>query len=403
MMRTKRTYGIAAVGIGVALVVSACGSSSSSSSKASTTSAAGASAGTSGSAAAGSGANAKIMVMGDFTSTIPFTLPEIVPTVKGVLRNMPNVQIETCDTKGTPAAFVTCSRQAQSDKVAAVILGFSAGAADQSLLTKAKIPVLDTADSTSPNSYPVSQSFALYTALGVGLGKQGCSKLGIVYLDGSDFLVDYIKQGFESTGGKEVARAAVAANAADLAPAVSKLTGAGAECVAVSLTPSGAAQALTALKQSGKQLKIGGISAIFTGQLIQSLGALTNGLYVVDQELNPDDSAPGIQQVAADEHAADSSAKVTQQAVGAWVSAKLVQATIAKLQGTATAASFTTALDSLRNVDMDGVIQPWSTIPLNSKAFPRIFNHYGINYVIQNGKPVRQGDFYDIAPILEKN
>lgn len=401
MIRTKRIHGLAVIGIGAALALSACGSSSSKasgSSSAAGSAAAGASSG--GTAAAGSSVTAKIMVIGDFTSTIPFTVPEIVPTVKGVLKSFPNATIETCDSKGTVGAYVTCEHKAVSDNVAAVIQGFVT-AQDQSYLTKAKVPVLDTTSANEANGYPVSESFSLYTALGVGLAKTGCTKLGTIYLDGSGFLIDYIKQGFEASGGKEVARAPVAANAADLAPAVAKLTGAGAQCVAVSDTPTGAAQALTALKQSGKTLTIGGISAIFSQQLIDSLGSLTNGLLVVDSIQNPGDTSPGIQQVAADEHSQDSGAKVTEQAVTAWVSARLVAAALPAVQGAVTPTSMTTALDGLRNVDLDGVIPPWSSIPLTNPIFARIFNHYGINYVVQNGKPVKQGTFYDTSSILQ--
>jgi len=351
-------------------------------------------------AAEGSDVAAKIMVIGDFTSTIAFTEPEIVPTVKGVLRDFPNVQIETCDAKGAAASYLSCEQKAISDKVAAVVLGFSAGAQDSSLLTTAAIPVIGNGDAHSPNSYPVTESFSEYVALGAGLYNADCKKLGIVYLDGSDFLVDYIKEGFEGRGGKEVARASVAANAADLTPAVSKVTGAGAECVAVSLPPTGAAQALTALKQSGKQLLIGGISAVFSQQVIDSLKSLTDGLLLVDEQENPADDTPGIKQVAADAHAIDSKAPITQQGISSWVAARLVAAALPKVSGEVTNKSMAQALDSLRDVDMLGVIEPWSTVPLDSKTFSRIFNHYGISYIIKDGTPSRQGEFYDTSDLL---
>jgi hypothetical protein len=280
------------------------------------------------------------------------------------------------------------------------VLGFSAGATDQSVLTKANIPVVGNAIASSPNGYPTAESYSGYVALGAGLYSTGCRKLGIIYIDGSDFLIKYITDGFEGKGGKEVARGAVAANAADLTPAVSKVTSAGAECVAVSLAPTGAAQALTALKQSGKNLIIGGISAVFSQQLIDSLKGLTEGLIVVDTALNPADDAPGINEAKAAMTGEDSSAKMTQQAVSAFISAKLINAALATSTGTATPESMTTALNGLKDVDVSGVIHPWSTTLLQSKTFARIFNHYGINYKIVSGKPVKQGDFYDTASIL---
>ncbi len=404
-MRRRTLFGsTSALALAALLTLSACSSSGGSSGSSAPAQSGAPSAATSSSgaapAAAGSNVAAKILVTGDFTSTIPFTLPEIVPMVKGVLKGFPNVTIETCDAKGTAAAFLVCEQQAVKDKVAAVVLGFSGGGQDMSVLTKANIPVIGSGDAHSPNSYPATESFSEYVTLGAGLAETGCKKLGIIYLDGSDFLVDNIKAGFEGKGGKEVARAAVAANAPDLTPAVAKVTGAGAECVAVSLTPAGAAGALTALKQSGKALTIGGISAVFSQQLIDSLKSLTDGLIVVDVQLNAADSSPGLTEASTAMHSVDPKAQLTQQAVSAFVAAKLIAAALPKVSGTVTNTSFVTALDGLRNIDMGGVIHPWSSIPIQGKTFPRIFNHYGINYKITGGKPVRQGGFYDIGPLL---
>jgi ABC-type branched-subunit amino acid transport system substrate-binding protein len=394
-VQRKRTASLSAALLMVG-VLALTGCSSSKKSTDTNTTAAGATS----AAAPGANAKGKILVLGDFTSTIPFTLPEIVPMVKGVLKGFPNLDIETCDAKGTAPAFLICEQKAIQDKVAAVVMGFSAGGQDMSVLTKANIPIIGSGDAHSPNMYPVSESFSEYVALGAGLYQTGCKKLGIIYLDGSDFLVNYIKAGFEGKGGKEVARASVAANAADVTPAVSKLTGAGAECVAVSLTPSGAAQALTALKQSGKSLIIGGISAVFSQQVLDALKSLTDGLVVVDVQLNAADNAPGITEAAATMHSVDPKATMTQQAVSAFVAARLVAAALPKVTGDVTTASFTTALNSLRDVDMLGVVSPWSTTPLASKSFPRIFNHYGVNYTVHGGKSTKQGDFYDISSLL---
>ncbi|MEV0766762.1 hypothetical protein [Nocardia salmonicida] len=120
----------------------------------------------------------------------------------------------------------------------------------------------------------------------------------------------------------------------------------------------------------------------------------------MDTVLNPSDDAPGIKNAAATIQAVDAKAMMTQQAVGSYIAAELVAAALLKVNGEVTAASLTTALDGLRNVDMNGVIPPWSSIPVEGNTFPRIFNHYGINYKIQDGKAVKQGDFYDIVALL---
>jgi hypothetical protein len=391
MIRRKSLGIVLTVGLGAVLALSACGSSSSKASSPSGSASAGGSSPT-------SSIKAKIMIAGDITSTIPFTVPEIVPTVKGVLRNFPGVTFETCDSKGTPSAALACEEKAVQDHVAAVIYGYGYITQNQALLVKAGIPVIGEADTTSADSFATSSATAEYVGLGIGLAKAGCTKLGTVYIDGTDYLADYIKKGIISQGGTEVARAAVAANAADLAPAIAKLTGANAQCIAVSLAPAGAAQALIAIKQSGKKLIVGGVSAVFSQQLLKSLGApLTNGLISVDQQLNAADNAPGIAQIKADIASQHSTEPVTQIGIISWVAARYVAAALPKVQGAVTGKSLTTALDGLRNVDMDGVIHPMSSVELPNPAFKRLFNAYGITYTITNLAAVRNGDFFSLA------
>jgi branched-chain amino acid transport system substrate-binding protein len=262
--------------------------------------------------------------------------------------------------------------------------------------------VLGTADTSKDNSFATNSGTGVFAAIGIGLAKQGCTKLGDLYADGGAILADNVKNGVESQGGKEVARAAVAANAPDVSPAVARITGAGAQCIALNVSPGAVVQALTALKQSGKTLTAGGVSAIFTKQILDSLGPLANGLIVAEMQLDGGDAAaPGIAAVTADVHAISASAPVTQAGVIGWISAKLVAAALPKVQGPVTATSLMAALNGLRNVSLDGVIPPWSSVELTSPAYKRLFNHYAINYKIENGVPIRQGDFFDMAPVLE--
>jgi len=340
------------------------------------------------------------MVAGDITSTIPFTVPEIVPAVKGALRDT-GLQVVTCDTKGTPGGAQACEHQAVADGVVAVINGFSQMNADQAILTKANIALLGQTDDTSPTSFDINSLYGGYVSLGLGIAKTGCDKLGILYLDGTDLLVDNVKNGFEAQGGKEVARAAVASNAPDLTPAVAKITGAGAQCVALSLTPTQVAQAITAIKQSGKSLIMGGVAGIFTPQVRKSLGSLVEGVVTVTTTEDPSDNGPGLDQYRADIKAVDSGAQPASVGVLVWAAAKLVAAALPKIEGPVTATTMLAALNGLRDVDLGGVIPNWSSVELDNPAYKRWFNHYGVTYKIHDGNLVRQGDFYDLAPVLD--
>jgi ABC-type branched-subunit amino acid transport system substrate-binding protein len=257
--------------------------------------------------------------------------------------------------------------------------------------------------STDPNAFAMSNAGALYAGNGVALAKSGCKKMGILYLDGTDALVDFVKKGAESAGAKEVARAPIAANAPDLAPAISKLTGAGAQCVALSVIPSQVAQAVTAINQSGKKLTMAAVSAIVTPEVLDSLGDLANGILIVDGQQNgADKSSPGIKKVTKQIKAVDSSADITEVGLIDYISGRLIAAALKADPTATTPAALTTALNGLRDVPVEGIVHPISMVELTNPDYTRLFNHYGISYKIVKGVPTRQGDFFDISPILQK-
>jgi len=343
----------------------------------------------------------KVMVIGDLTSqSLGFTVPEIVPSAKAALKTVKNVEILTCDSKGDAAVGEACGKKAVDAQVDAVILGFGQGMGDA--LAAAGIPVVgNPPNATAPNSFPTISSFALYAANGVALAKSGCKKLGILYLDGTDFLVNYVKAGAESAGAKEVARAPIPANAPDLTPAVAKLTGAGAQCIALSVIPAQVVQAVTAVNQTGKRLQMAAVSAIMTKEVRDSLGELSNGIIIVDNQLNPEDRSPAIKKVTKRIKAVDPAADITQVGLVAYIGGRLLAAAIPQVQGDVTPASLTAALNGLRDTPVDGLIHPYSAVELTNPSFKRFFNHYGISYKIVNGRPKAQTGFFDLADVLD--
>ena len=276
----------------------------------------------------------KVMLITDVTSqSLGFANPEGEASAKAALKGT-DVQLEVCDSKGTAADGEACAKKAVNDGVTAVILGFAQGTTD--ILKAAGIPVVGNSSTTDSNSFAVSSPAALYAANGVALGKSGCKKLGILYLAGTDSLVDFVKKGAASAGAKEVARAAIAANEPDLAPAISKLTGAGATCVALSVIPSQVAQAVTAINQSGKKLTMAAVSAIVTPDVLQSLGDLANGILIVDAQQNPADISAGMKKVTKQIKAVDSSADVTEVGLIDYIGGRLIAAALKTTTGDVT-------------------------------------------------------------------
>ncbi|MCU1343955.1 MAG: putative substrate-binding transporter protein component, partial [Acidimicrobiia bacterium] len=339
-----------------------------------------------------------VMVIDDFTNLVSVDLQGTYPMAQAVFKDMPGVKVTKCDSKGDANGSQACQRQAVDAKVAAVITSFSALAQDQTVLTKAGIPVLGNTVNNAPTAFGLTSSLGAFGGLGVGLGNAGCKKVGIIYIDGTDFLQDMTTKGVQLSGGTVAAKASTPVNAPDLAPAIAKLNGAGVDCMSLSLAPPMVVQAMTAINQSGKKVKVVTVSAIMTPKIRDSLGSLANGITVTDTQLVPDDTAPGIDEM----RSLVGQAKMSAYSTFVWASAKVIKAALPAVQGDVTSASLLPALNGVRNVDLGGVLHTFSAIPLDNPAFSRWFNHYGVNYVIQNGKFVRQGaDFYDIGPAVK--
>jgi ABC-type branched-subunit amino acid transport system substrate-binding protein len=370
------------------LTLAACGSSGKSSTSASGTS------------AKASAATFKVMVMGDFTSSV-LPVPETVPAVKAALKGVPGIQIVTCDSQGAPNAAIACEHTAITDKVAAVVNGFGYATEDDATLAQAGIPILGSTNDTSPISFDVAPSLSSYTGLGAGAAEAGCKTVGVLYLDGTSELVGAIGAGLTFKGAKLAAEAPVAINAPDLAPAVAKLVQAKVSCIILSVSPTMVVQAMTAIKQSGAHPQVLGVSAVFPKQIVTALGSLANGVITTDIALDPSDTAPIVGQIRSAMQAIDPGSQLTVIALTSWVAGRLIAAAARKLHGSVTAAQMLAALNGLRNVNVGGVEPPLSMVPLKAAPYRRTFDHYGINYKIVNGVPHRLGGFYDLEPALD--
>jgi ABC-type branched-subunit amino acid transport system substrate-binding protein len=342
-----------------------------------------------------SAATFKVMVIGDITSQIAFTVPESIAAVKAGLKDVPGAQVLSCDSKGDPNAATACERSAVDAKVSAVVSSFGSLAQDEGILNKAGIPTIGVTDSTSPISF--SLAGASYIGLGPGAAQAGCKAVGTLDLDGTDFLADIIKKGLVASGSKEAARAAVPSNAPDLAPAIARLVGAKADCIVLSVTPNMVVQAMTAISQTGAHVQVLGVGAIFPQQVIKALGQYANGAIATENQLDAADGAPIIKQIRAEIKAVDSTKDLTTIGIFSWASARLISAAVKDKTGDVSPADMLASLNSLRDVDFGGALHNLSMAELPNPAFKRLFNHYGINYKIDGGVPKREGDFYDLT------
>jgi Periplasmic binding protein len=345
----------------------------------------------------------KVMLIADISeSTVNFTVPEAVTAAKAALKGT-GATLVVCDSKGDQNTAKACQRDAVSQKVAAVIMGYSAGAADQDVLTQAKMPVVGLSDPKQDNSYALSSGLAGFGAIGIGAGKAGCKRVGMLEVDGTDFLLDATKAGAESAGAKEVARAAVPINAPDLSPSLAKLLAAKPDCIIATLPPTAMVQAVTAVHQLAPKLPIVTLGDVLPKATRDTLGSEANNILFSTQSLIDGDSnkaalAPLRKSMAA----IDKSAPVTTQALYVYVAGKMIAQAAAGITGPVDQTTLATGLSNLKTVDTGGLMHPLTVTDLPEPAFKHFINHYGLLYKITKGKLVRNGNFFDLAPILDK-
>jgi ABC-type branched-subunit amino acid transport system substrate-binding protein len=338
------------------------------------------------------------MVIGDETSQISFTVAEAVPAIQGALSDLPNVQVLHCDSAGDANAAVDCERKAVTAGVAAVIVSFGNVGQDQAVLTAAGIPVIGGSSANAPTAFSISSGLASYAGLGVAAGAAHCTKVATLFLDGAAFLADMVKSGVELQGAKEVARAAIAQNTPDIAPAVETLTSSNPDCIVLSITPTQAVQAVTALHQSGTKAQLIGVGAVFPPETVAQLGDLAEGVYTSGIGLDPADTSPVIGQIKNDMAKFDGKAKVTTVGILSWASAKLIEDALPSVTGDVTPASLTAALQGLKDAPAGGAIHPFTPVGNANPLFSHFFNPWGLLYKIVKGVPVRQtSDYFSLT------
>lgn len=352
--------------------------------------------------AAGDDRAFKVMVIGDETSQISFTVPEAVPAVEAAFAGLPNVTVLHCDSAGDSNTNQDCERKAVDQGVAIVIGSFGQIGSDVAILKDAGIPAIGGTDPSASNSFSLSAGLASYAGLGVAAGEAKCTTIATLFLDGADFLANMVQQGAALQGAKEVARSGIPQNTPDIAPQVAALTGVGADCIMLSVTPTQVIQAVTALNQAGVKAQLIGVGAVFPPEVIKQLGDLAEGIITSEIQINPADADPALEPLRTAMAKIDPKAPVTTLAVLSWAAANLIIEALPAIDGDVTPATLTTALQGLTDASGGGVIHPVTMKDLASPTFPRFYNPWGLLYQIKDGQPVRLSkDYFSLRPVLE--
>jgi ABC-type branched-subunit amino acid transport system substrate-binding protein len=402
--RTRRAVAVAGAA-SLLLVAAACG-------------------GNSGSGSGGPTQNANIKFTGDpitlmtisswDNDTIDYIDPATVAKGAGVALNNQGgingheVKVITCNDSADPNKAADCAREAVTDKVAAVVGGFTTnGDQIMPILEKAGIPwmappLISAGEFSSKLSFPITAGVLTFAGLGQKAVQDGCKNIASLTYDlpTSASVNQLVSVGVTGAGGTFAKQIKVPPTTTDFSGIAKDVSDY--DCVLVGLPPApfvGIAAAETSL---GKSTKFYIISGGLTDALVTQIGAPLDG--AVSNSAFP----------VGDDKAWDSAKKeagdLADSTQGGW-SGPYVQNTwvgyvaLANALSAATdlsAKGVATVLGQTVNVDTDGLAQPFSF----ASEFPvpglnRVFNHQVLYVKVDGGKIVPDdGTYSDLASAL---
>lgn len=356
---------------------------------------------------ASDGGKIKIMTIGQFQAS-SFSLPEMEDAAKAAVEainkdggiNGTRVEILTCNDQGDPNVAGQCARKAVSEKVDAVTGSIE-------LYSQSVIPILEAAeiayigampltdeDFTSPVSFPLDGGNpANFAGEGVALVRSGCKNVGIVVdSDSSAGQVSggLLADGVEFAGGKVAKQIGVKLAQPDMAPAVSTLIGAGAECIGIALPPAEGAKFLAAIRQSSHpDMAVATNVATAPMQLIKAGKGMWEGVYLTTSAyVAGSEEAAG---VAADLKAYDPSVEVTAPAVISWSAVQAFAQIAEKVDGEMSSSAVLDQAKKTTDLKVATFPEPFDFTKPNSVAdYARMFNTKTLIYQVKD-------DQYDLT------
>jgi ABC-type branched-subunit amino acid transport system substrate-binding protein len=363
----KTSRGLATGAVLASLVaLAACSSSGSSSSGSASSS-------NSGSSAAG---EITIMSLATTSSSSGANSPESDVAIRAAVLAANNaggingvkVKVVSCNDQSDPNQAAACARQAVADKVAAVIVGYTAEDEDAlPIVAAAKIPYIEaestgTASATNPDAFIVS-SGGVGTSMMHGLATEmlGCKTHAVLVnnVPAGIQLGNAVAAEIQAAGGTAV-QLQVTPTEADFAPVVATAYSKGAQCFDLVLTLSQSEALVEAVRSSAHPTAmVGAVTAGFPPASLKALGSKADGLILTQQYSSPQPS-----EVVTDMKAVDPSAPVTTFAIDGWTGAQVFLKAAERVKGTVDAASV------LNSLNTGGPISGISTIPTFNPSQP---------------------------------
>jgi ABC-type branched-subunit amino acid transport system substrate-binding protein len=358
----------------------------------------------SGSTASGSGAASGTPIKLELISTIQssvFGFPEAADGANAAAKEVNDaggikghpIQIVVCNDQFDPNIAANCARQAVTDKVAAVISGYTAfGTTILPILQQAGIPWI--ADNPSSDAEVKSAIvFSLdpgveiqYAGEQAGFRSAGCTKLAILYDGGNATAQEgaqLAKESWISLGGKVVYQTAVAETQADFTPNVTALVAAGAQCATMAIPVASIQAVISAVLASSNPNLLFGVTG-GTPEMISSFGGEIKNFFQASVFYPPASGKGGIDTWVNSMKAYNPKAALSQYSYFPWAGV-MIFAQVAKSLTTITPASVIAGLRKQTSITLPGLPAPLDfSKPLDIKNLTDVYN---TTVVVARGNP----------------
>ena len=298
------------------------------------------------------------------------------------------IVLDLCDSKGDPNTETNCARQMVSDGVVATLDDWAVfnPAATEKILADAGIAriginLVDLSEFSSPVSFPLtSDPLGGGTAESVGLVQAGRKKVAIVIVQtpSAPVIVSIIQPAVKAAGGEIVTTVQLPPGTTDYSQYVAAAKKDGAEGFVLGLDAPSTIQFMSAMQQLNDTTQLALPGKVLSLDDLKKYSSLTKKAVLADAFPNATSSPkqfPFIKQYRKDMKAGGLDLnKLDSEGVGAWGSL-LGLVTIMKGATTVDAASTLAAVKKATDIDMQGLIPPWSPgAPPQSQLLPSVQN-----------------------------
>jgi len=324
------------------------------------------------------------------------------------------VDVIFCDDQGTPTKASDCARQAVSQKVTAVVGGFTfQGDSIVPILESAKtswfggLYAISPRENTSPNVQVLGSGFATYTANGVSPGVDGCKKTVVFTYQGAngDEVTAAVSNGLRSVGAPPVFKTVlVPPSVQDYAPQLEQATD-GSDCIVASIGSSSFPPFFTAFKATGGKQRIYAQAGNLFDDMVKPFAAQTENLVIAGSFGNITSPAwadfrDALQKYNAPGAVANYNGTA---GLGAWAGYLAFKQVVESMNGDINAATFLAAAQKAK-INLPGKVAPvdmadrFTGDPQHVNQVNRVVSFE----IVKNGQvlPWQDGKFYDMTDAM---